>query len=575
MHLEGTLAVTVAQRSSAGAKPENEDCMGIRIPEDPLLTLKGVAAVIADGVSAAEAGKEASETCVQSFLSDYFNTPDAWTVKTSSQKILTALNRWLYGQGQRFIDAHRGYISTLSILVLKSRTAHLFHVGDTRIHLLREGQLEQLTTDHATPISESQTYLTRAMGMDIHLDVDYRKVEIEPGDLFFLSTDGIHDHLPAKRIASLLGEAKDYEATCDQLIAEALDAGSTDNLTCQILRVDALPDQSSSDLYSKLTELPFPPALEPGMILDGYRIERELHSSNRSQIYLVTDIATDKRLVMKTPSVNFDDDPAYIERFIMEQWIGRRVSHANVVRVVESVRRPTCLYYLTEYIEGITLGQWIRQNPQPEVRVVVDFIKQIAAGLRAFHRKETLHQDLKPDNVIIDRNGVAILIDFGSCFVAGIDEIAAPIQRDLVLGTADYSAPEVHLGQSHGISSDLYSLGCIAYEMLTGHLPYGLQDEGAPSRDKLAKLQYTPSYHHNPMIPVWLDGALKKAVQLTPERRYEIPSAFIFDLEHPNPRFAANTALPFIERDPLRFWRGLALMLTISQLLTLWYFLSR
>ena len=171
--IDGILRVTAGQATSAGTKPDNEDCMGLCVPEGLPLTMKGVAAVIADGVSSAEAGREASESCVQSFLADYYSTPEVWTVQTSAKAVLTALNRWLYGKSHG-AAAHRGYVSTLSALILKSRTAHILHIGDTRIHLLRDGQLDALTTDHATVITERETYLSRAMGMDVRLEVDYR-----------------------------------------------------------------------------------------------------------------------------------------------------------------------------------------------------------------------------------------------------------------------------------------------------------------------------------------------------------------------------------------------------------------
>jgi len=146
--LEGGLRIRAAQATETGPREANEDCMGLLIPEEPLLSLKGAAAVVADGVSSAEAGRQASETCVQNFLSDYFATPEPWSVRTSAQRVLTALNRWLYSQGRHLPEARRGYITTLSILIVKSRTAHIFHVGDSRIYLLRGGRLTQLTTDH-------------------------------------------------------------------------------------------------------------------------------------------------------------------------------------------------------------------------------------------------------------------------------------------------------------------------------------------------------------------------------------------------------------------------------------------
>src|SRR5688572_6045335 len=132
------LIVSAGQSSLAGRKAVNEDCCGIRIPDNYLLQTKGIAAIIADGVSSAAAGREASETCVHSFLQDYYSTPESWSTKTSVQKVLGALNRWLYGRSIRQHSTDLGFITTLSALIIKSATAYIFHVGDTRIYRLHK-----------------------------------------------------------------------------------------------------------------------------------------------------------------------------------------------------------------------------------------------------------------------------------------------------------------------------------------------------------------------------------------------------------------------------------------------------
>lgn len=187
------LIVSTGQASEAGIKDANEDACGIRVPEGGLLVSKGVAVVIADGVSASEAGKEASNACVQGFLSDYFSTPDSWSVKKSGQKVLGALNHWLHGQGTQLYGTARGMVTTLSVLVIKSTTAHLFHVGDTRIYRLRGKDLECLTQDHRIQVAGDKNYLGRAMGIELRLEIDYRKLEVEKEDVFLLTTDGVHD----------------------------------------------------------------------------------------------------------------------------------------------------------------------------------------------------------------------------------------------------------------------------------------------------------------------------------------------------------------------------------------------
>ncbi|MFV8819031.1 protein kinase domain-containing protein [Haliea sp. E17] len=569
------LALTVGQYSSAGRKPDNEDAIGIRIPEGVLLATKGAAAVIADGISAAEAGKEASQASVTGFLNDYFSTPETWTTKKSAGQVLTSLNRWLYNRGRSYADNTRGYLTTFSALILKSRQAHVFHAGDSRIYHYRNGDLLQLSTDHSVPVSENHAYLTRALGMDVHLDVDYRCIAMEEGDLFLLTTDGIHDSLSSAQLRKLLGASSgsDLSALCQRIAEAALAAGSADNLSCQLLRIDGLPEAAIDDVVGQLTELRFPPLLDQDMVLDGYRVIRELHASSRSQVYQVVDVESGENFCMKTPSVNFEDDPAYIERFVMESWIGSRIHSPYVVRVVEPPRKKSCLYYLTEYVSGITLSRWMLENPRPQVEEAVYLIEQIAKGVRAFHRRETLHQDLKPDNILIDRNGQVKLVDFGACRVGGISEISSPLERDIALGTATYSAPEYTLGTRPGYQSDQFALAVISYEMLTGKLPFGGKLENCKTRRDYLATHYTESYRYNPHIPHWLDGALRKGLRFQPERRHGDVMEFAHELRHPNPRYLQYDQRPLLERDPLLVWKTLCAILALTQLATLFFLL--
>ena len=558
MYLDAQLKVTVGQCTETGKKEQNEDCIGMRIPDQPALTVKGIVAVIADGVSAAEAGKEASETCVRNFISDYYGTPDAWSVKTAGQKILSALNRWLVGQSQI-----KGHVSTLSTIILKSQQGYIFHVGDSRIYRLRDNQFECLTQDHCTIINKDTVYLSRAMGMDSRLEMDYREVELETGDVFFLSTDGVHDFINDKTIVDVIRQpGDDFEGKTRQLVDLALAAGSFDNLSCQLLRVDTLPKANSQDIYKKLLDLKFPPPLEVGQSLDGYTVLKELHASPRSQIYLVKD-AHDKRLIMKTPSLNFEDDPAYIERFILEQWIGNRIDSPYVVKIAEHQSHKSALYTLMEYVDGITLEQWMKENPKPDINEVIRIAELISRGLRAFHRKDILHQDIKPDNIVLDRQGVPRIIDFGSCFAAGVDEIQTPFEREDALGTALYSAPETRFRLKKTMKSDMFSLALLVYEMLTGKMAFGSQLEKLTDQKNIHRLKYQSATKCNPMVPYWMDAAIEKALSVKPENRPEALSEFLFDLQKPNKKYQHKLAKPLIEKNPLRVWQALAVVQTI------------
>ncbi|MGR9013269.1 MAG: protein kinase domain-containing protein [Gammaproteobacteria bacterium] len=569
------LRISIGSASDKGIKADNEDFFGSLIPEGSQLTHKGIAVAIADGMSGSDAGKQASHCCVISFLSDYYSTPDSWSVKHAGQKILSATNSWLYSQGQIRYDSTKGMVSTLSIIVLKSTTAHIFHIGDTRIYRLRRGNFEQITRDHRIWVKE-KNYLNRAMGIEPRLEVDYQLRPLEKGDLFLMTTDGVHDFINEQNLKKLLQECADLTLLAEKILQQAKSNHSDDNLTCQLVRIDELPEANEDEIIRRHTNLPFPPPLEPGMVIDGYRIEAELHASKRTQIYRAFDTQTNTRVILKTPSILYDDDTHYIEHFLHEEWAGKRIHHDNVLKVLSADREKSCIYYVTEYIEGPTLRQWITDHPKPDIKEARKIVEQIAKGLRAFHRMEMLHQDLKPENIMFDQHGIVKIIDFGSVKIAGIAEIT-PLDHndtDNILGTLNYTAPEYHLGLRGTVKSDLFSLAVITYEMLNNALPFGQDMPEKPNKMNLAKLRYVPSFHHNTMVPIWIDGALEKGTAISPQIRYDALSEFLYDLSTPNPKFlSGKEAIPLIQRNPLLFWKGLSAILLFTNLILL-YLLS-
>jgi eukaryotic-like serine/threonine-protein kinase len=551
--------ISIGQHSSAGAKARNDDSYGVLVPEAALLESHGIAMAIADGMSSSEGAKEASENCVKSFLSDYFCTHPSWNVKKSVGVVLRAVNSWLYAQGQRQHDSERGMVSTFSGLILKAGTAHIFHAGDTRISRLADGRLDTLTHDHRVRIGGGREHLTRAFGMGQNIEVDYRAEPLNAGDILLFTSDGVHDTLAAKDLMALItAHSDDLNAAAKHIVERALAQGSTDNLTCQIVRVDAPGAVDEASHLKSLTALPFPPDLSPGMIFEGFTILRELHTSNRTQVYLARDNASGSQVVIKTPSVNFEDEPAYIEMFIREEWVGKLAAAPNVLRVLPPDRPRRSLFIVTEYFEGQTLRQWMRDHPRPPVETVRDIVDQIAKGVRAFHRKDILHQDLKPENVMINADGLVKIIDFGSARVAGLDERASPITTPRLVGTVDYTAPEYHSGEPATNRSDIYSVGVLAYELLTGSVPYG---KGFSSARDVKRYPYISASSLRDDIPVWMDAALAKAVHKRPTDRTDALSALVEDLRRPNPALGFDRPRPLIERNPVALWRTLALVL--------------
>ena len=572
------LKIAAGQHSDKGRKEINQDCHGIRLPEQPLLRTKGIAIALADGISSSAVSQIASHTAVTGFLQDYYCTPESWSVKTSAERVLSATNAWLYAQtlqGQSRFDKDKGYVCTLSALIIKSRTAHLFHVGDSRIYRLRDNRLEQLTTDHRLWISNAQSYLSRAMGVNAALDIDYQTMPVELDDVFMLATDGVYEYIDAPcLIGALQANPHDLELVAQQMVTEALARGSDDNLTVQLLRVTELPSQQPHEVQQQLTALQMPPQLDARMQFEGYTIVRELRTSNRSHVYLATDNDSGVAVVIKTPSTELQHNPAGLERFLLEEWAARRIDNVHVVRPCPQERTRSYLYVATEFIDGQSLAQWMIDNPRPELETVRRIVEQIANGLQAFHRRDMLHQDLRPENVMIDTTGTVKIIDFGAVRIAGVAEETLPGSDDAILGTTQYTAPEYFLGEAGSTCSDLFSLGVITYQMLTGRLPYGA--EVAKCRTRLAQknLRFDSALEDNRAIPVWVDDVLKKAVHPDPAKRTAELSEFIADLRRPSAEFLGKTRAPLLERNPLIFWQSVSALLAvavISLLITLWH----
>ena len=563
--MSNELKISVGQYSDKGRKTVNQDFHGVYIPKEPQLSSKGIAIALADGISSSEVSHIASQSAVTGFLDDYYCTSDSWSVKKSAERVLSAVNAWLHSQnqqGQSRYDKDKGYVCTLSAMVIKSTTAHIFHVGDARIYRLQGSALEQLTTDHRVQISQEQSYLGRALGIHPQVEIDYQTQPVEQGDVFLFATDGVYEHVESGfMVRTLRDHPNELDEAAKLIVGSAYERGSADNLTVQIVRIEALASAAANEVYQQLSTLPLPPILEARADFDGYTIVREVHGSSRSHIYLAIDRDTNQRVIIKTPSIDLQGDAAYLERFLMEEWIARRINSPHVLKPCLQTRKRHFQYVVTEFIDGQTLTQWMIDNPKPDMESVRGIVEQIAKGLQAFHRLEMLHQDLRPENVMIDGTGTAKIIDFGSTRVASMMEIASPSERNNILGTAQYTAPEYFLGEDGTSRSDLFSLAVTTYQMLTGRLPYGA--EVAKSRTKSAQrnLQYDSVLHDDREIPAWIDGVLRKALNPDPAKRYEELSEFVYDLRHPNKTFLGKTRPPLIERNPLAFWKGVSFVL--------------
>ncbi|MCP5335184.1 MAG: bifunctional protein-serine/threonine kinase/phosphatase [Oceanospirillaceae bacterium] len=563
--MQNELTISTGQYSDKGRKPENQDATGLRLPAPALKHIKGVALAMADGISSSQVSHIASETAVKSFLQDYYCTSEAWSVKTSAERVLNAVNAWLYSQtmaGPSRYDKDKGYVCTISTLIIKNHTAHIFHAGDTRVYRLNAKGLEKLTNDHRLWATPQSSYLSRALGIEAQCAFDYQAISVAQGDYFILATDGIYEFVNSQDIVrSIENNAADLNRAAKEIAELALAYGSDDNLSIQIARVDSLPDGSISDIKEQIALKPFPPLLTARMEFDGYLILRELHATNRSHVYLAQDISSGKKVVIKAPSTELGADATALERFLMEEWVARRINSAHVLKADLAERERAYIYTVFEYIEGQTLAQWARDNPRAELETVRGLVEQITKGLHAFHRMDMLHQDLRPENIMLDKTGTVKIIDFGSVSVAGLNETESETSQTYLLGTALYSAPEYFLGEAGTVQSELFSLGVITYFLLSGQYPYGTDVAKTKTLSAQRKLHYKSILDEERAIPAWVDDAIHKAVQALPERRYESLFEFVHDLRQPNKVFLNKSKPPLLERNPVAVWQGISFIL--------------
>ncbi|WP_422730972.1 protein kinase domain-containing protein [Litchfieldella qijiaojingensis] len=547
--------------------------MSVRIPERPLLQVKGASALISDSTSRNAIAKQAGDLSVRGFLADYFSTPDHWDVKTSATRVLRALNGWCHSQSG-YVDGG-SYISSLSAMVYRGREAHLFHMGDTLVFRLRGAEFEQLTRDHVTDLG-GYRYPSRALGLDGSIDIDYISMPLKQGDIFLFTTQAVRGTLmPSDYVQLIRQDVSDLNAACERLAntaqARAQERGYGGEQFCfQLVRIDQLPEEETDQPSKLYGDLPVPPELLPGDRLDGLEIREVLSRTAQSRVYRVRDTYSERDMVMKAPSPELSNRNAYLEHFLLQQWVVERVNSPFVAKVMEPSRPRRHLYYLMAYVEGERLSDWARRHPQASLAQRLDIARQLGKAVQALHRRDLLHQQIHPDNVLIDSHGQVVLADFSACRLREGDGHKRSRELARQLGLTEHSAPEYALDDDVGRRSDQYALASTIYWLLTDQLPYALPPHQLRSHTDLEKLAYRSARTFNPEISAALDDALRRALDPQRALRFRRLSEFLYALRDPQGQIRSRSN-PRLFREPANFWQGVAgvllLLLVLSWLL--------
>lgn len=564
------LRVDLGHTSLPGQRPRNEDYCAAATPEGTDLENKGVLVAVADGVGGHANGREASEYCVRSLLADYYATPDTWSIPQALEKVILALNRWLYSHSRRARET-AGMATTLSALVLRGRRYVIAHVGDTRIYRLRAGELVQLTNDHVWEHPELKNVLSRAVGLDAGLAVDFADGELAANDVFLLASDGVWGTLGDARLAKLLA-ANDNADSADLISARianaATDAGAQDNCTALVLRVLELPPDGLRDTLARIGALPLPPRLKPGEVLDGLAVTEVLHESRVTLLYRVRAVASGQDFVLKT--LRIETDAADAAALAHEEWLARRIASPDFPQVVIWPSRAH-LYYLMSWHEGATLARHLEQGRRFTPVEAAELATRTLKALAVLHRLAIVHRDIKPDNLHLGADGRLRLLDLGVAASDGQD--AAEIFNEINNpGTPSFMAPELFAGTAANEASDLYAVGVTLYHLLARKYPYGEIEPFQTPRfgDPLPPTRYRPD------IPDWLESVILKAVARDPADRFETVEEFLLALErgaqHPL-RVARRT--PLLQRDPTLGLKLLAVGSLAVNLLLIFLLLAR
>jgi protein phosphatase len=564
-----TLQASLGYSSLTGPRPRNEDFCGAVTPEGPELDAKGILAVVADGLGGHANGREASEYTVRGLLSDYYATPDTWAVNKALDIVLAALNRWLVSHAARTRET-AGMATTLSAIVLRGRRYYLAHVGDSRIYRLRAGKLEQLSTDHVWEHPELKNVLSRAVGLDAHLSVDYADGELEAGDVFALMSDGVWGELGDRKIADILRTESDPQDAAARLAMSAEDSGSQDNCTALVMRIDALPADKLRDNIARLHRLPLPPKLKLGQTLDGLTVEAVLHESIATLLYRVRDSHGHAR-VLKTLRPEHDDTES-AAALAHEEWLARRVNDAYFPLVIPHPERSH-LYYLMSWHEGATLKARLDNGHRFGSGEIADLGERILKGVAGLHRLSIVHRDIKPDNLHLDAEGRLRILDLG---VAASDASADGQKFGEINnpGTPSYMAPELYGPKTIAANeqTDLYAVGVTLYELLTRKYPYG---EIEPFQNPKFGDPVPPT-RYRPDTPEWLEAILLKAVAREPKARFETAEEFLLALERGARRpLNMPRKSPLLERDPQMGLKLLALASIVANILLVYLLLVR
>ena len=563
------LKFEIGQSSLTGPRERNEDYVGVVTPENEQLSVKGALIAVADGVSGNAGGGEASEMTVRTVSSDYYATPDTWQPPAALDKVISAANRWLISQANANRDL-AGMATTLSLIILRGQRYYSAHVGDTRIYLLRDGTLKQLTTDHVWDRPDMRHVLKRAVGLDAHLAIDFAEGALQVGDVFALMSDGAWEALGEKAIHEGLSKFNSVQMVAEHLTKTALNLQSADNSTAVIIKITELGADSLSERIADGKHLALPPKLSINALIDDFEVLEILHESRASLLYKVRQIDTNQIFVLKTLQPLLANDLESCNGLLNEEWLGKRVVSQYVPQVLPlSMEKRSKLYFVMSWHEGATLQQRLDSGHYFTVAGTAKIGIDMLRGIGALHRLSIIHRDIKPANIHQASDQRLRLLDLGVALNSTDNTEATQNPVFQNPGTPSYMAPELFDGAQANEQTDIYAAGVTLYHLLTRKYPYG---EIEPFQHPKFG-EPTPLTRYRPDIPYWLENIVLKAVARDTKLRFETAEEMLHALEVGELKpILAPARTPLIARARLVKWQWIAIFSFIINILLIYLF---
>lgn len=546
------MKLTFAELSSTGpVRHHNEDSIGFWEPdsEEDRLIIGSIAAV-ADGVGGLSSGEIASRMAIDIALNTFKSTARGAKPSQILEHIFKEANLDIYNFGVESEQRRMG--TTLSACIFRNKEAHIGHVGDSRVYLVRNGQAKKLTADHTyvemqrklglisqeeAMSSELRSVLTRSLGQNPIVQVDFAKSPLQNRDSVLLCSDGLHSLFMEHEIADVV-RRMEPAAACEYFITTAENRGAEDNISVQIVRVEEVrqtafyrglsalyPDKKAETSDQVTTEI------EAGQVLDDrFEIVEPIHRSAMSTVFKALDRKTEHFVALKVPLMNLEADPAFYSRFEREEEIGKALDHPGILKIipVEQKSRP---YIVMEFVKGQTLERLMQTVGILPLADTLKIASRLCDALEYMHHHGVIHRDMKPANVMLCDDGTLRIMDFGIAKTEAMRRITfggfSP-----TMGTPDYMAPEQIKGKRGDQRTDIYSMGAILYEMLTGQVPFQGPNVYAVMNARLVGDPPAPRGINSDISPQ-VEEIVLHAMERDPFKRYASAAAMKAELDGP------------------------------------------